>query len=50
MCPPEHSGWAEFNRLIIRFNTLQEATKTPTWSLGGGIKVKINIFEFPNIA
>jgi hypothetical protein len=28
------------NRVVIRINMHQEATRPPTWSLGGGIKVE----------
>jgi hypothetical protein len=40
------------NRVVIRKNMRQEATRPPppphTWSLGGGVKVKTNIFVIPN--
>jgi hypothetical protein len=39
------------NRAVIRINMHQEATRSPTWPLGGGnrIKVKKSIIKLPNI-
>ena len=35
------------NRVVIRINMHREATRTPTWPLGGGVKDEKNIFLFP---
>ena len=32
------------NRIIIRINMHREATRTPPWPLGGGVKDENNIF------
>ena len=39
------------NRVVIRINMHQEATRSPTWTLGGGNRIKVQkyIIKFPNI-